>query len=123
AVGRAAELYGKIGRSNRRRQRDALDRLIPDLVGEGVPSAAPIIEAVPEKLALKQKVYAAIEPKMKDGAILATNTSSIPLEQLRDHLQRPDRLVGVHFFNPVSRMQVVEIVSHDKVGNDVLARA
>jgi 3-hydroxyacyl-CoA dehydrogenase/enoyl-CoA hydratase/3-hydroxybutyryl-CoA epimerase len=60
---------------------------------------------------------------MKPGAILATNTSSIPLEQLREGLQRPDHLVGVHFFNPVSRMQLVEVVSHDQVAADVLAQA
>ena len=123
AIKRAAELYGKIGRDNRRRVRDALDRLIPDLKGEGVASADLIIEAVPENLGLKQKVYAGIEPKMKPGAILATNTSSIPLEQLREGLQRPERLVGIHFFNPVSRMQLVEVVSHDKVADDVLADA
>ena len=103
--------------------RDALDRLIPDLKGEGVASADLIIEAVPEKLDLKQKVFAGIEPKMKPGAILATNTSSIPLEQLREGLQRPERLVGIHFFNPVSRMQLVEVVSHDKVADEVLADA
>ena len=57
----------------------------------------------------------ATEPKMRPDAILATNTSSIPLEQLRDGLQRPERLVGLHFFNPVSRMQLVEVVSHDQV--------
>ena len=123
AVGRAAELYGKISRGDRRKVRDALDRLIPDLAGEGVGTADLIIEAVPEKIEIKQKVYAAIEPKMKPGAILATNTSSIPLEQLRDHLQQPERLVGVHFFNPVSRMQLVEVVSHDKVGDGVLDAA
>ena len=123
AIKRAAALYGKIGRGNRRKVRDALDRLIPDLKGEGVASADLIIEAVPEKLELKQKVFAGIEPKMKQGAILATNTSSIPLEQLREGLQRPERLVGIHFFNPVSRMQLVEVVGHDKVGDDVLADA
>src|SRR6185312_15498118 len=121
AIKRAAELYGKIGRDNRRRVRDALDRLIPDLKGDGVTTADLIIEAVPEKLDLKQKVYAGIEPKMKPGAILATNTSSIPLQQLREGLQRPERLVGVHFFNPVSRMQLVEVVSHDGVAPEVLA--
>ena len=89
AIGRAADLYGKIGRGDRRKLRDALDRLIPDLAGAGVGSADLIIEAVPEILALKQKVYAGIEPKMKPGAILATNTSSIPLEQLREGLKRP----------------------------------
>jgi 3-hydroxyacyl-CoA dehydrogenase/enoyl-CoA hydratase/3-hydroxybutyryl-CoA epimerase len=123
AVKRAAELYGKIGRDDRRKVRDALDRLIPDLKGEGIASADMIIEAVPEKLDLKRKVFADIEPRMKPGAILATNTSSIPLEQLREGLQRPERLVGVHFFNPVSRMQLVEIVSHDTVAEDVLGAA
>src|SRR5215472_638702 len=123
AIKRAADLYGKIGRDDRRRQRDALDRLIPDLKGEGVASADLIIEAVPEVLELKRKIFAGIEPKMKPNAILATNTSSIPLEQLREGLPRPERLVGVHFFNPVSRMQLVEVVSHDRVSDDVLAAA
>jgi 3-hydroxyacyl-CoA dehydrogenase/enoyl-CoA hydratase/3-hydroxybutyryl-CoA epimerase len=122
AVERAADLYGKIGHK-RIDIRDALDRLTPDLAGAGVSSADLVIEAVPETLELKRKVYAAIEPKMKPGAILATNTSSIPLEQLREGLQRPDHLVGVHFFNPVSRMQLVEVVSHDQVSTDVLAKA
>jgi 3-hydroxyacyl-CoA dehydrogenase/enoyl-CoA hydratase/3-hydroxybutyryl-CoA epimerase len=120
AIKRAADLYGKIGREDRRRQRDALDRLIPDLKGEGVASADLIIEAVPEVLELKRKIFAGIEPKMKPDAILATNTSSIPLEQLREGLPRPERLVGIHFFNPVSRMQLVEVVSHDQVAPDVL---
>ncbi len=123
AIKRAAELYGKIGRDNRRAVRDALDRLIPDLHGDGAGTADLIIEAVPETLDLKRKVYAGIEPKMKPTAILATNTSSIPLEQLREGLQRPERLVGIHFFNPVSRMQLVEVVSHDKVADEVLADA
>src|SRR4029077_954665 len=103
--------------------RDALDRLIPDLKGDGVTTADLIIEAVPEVLELKRKIFAGIEPKMKADAILATNTSSIPLEQLREGLPRPERLVGIHFFNPVSRMQLVEVVSHDQVAADVLADA
>jgi 3-hydroxyacyl-CoA dehydrogenase/enoyl-CoA hydratase/3-hydroxybutyryl-CoA epimerase len=123
AIKRAADLYDKIGRDNRRRVRDSLDRLIPDLKGEGVAFADLIIEAVPENLGLKQKVFAGIEPKMKPGAILATNTSSIELQQLREGLRRPERLVGIHFFNPVSRMQLVEVVSHDKVADGVLADA
>jgi 3-hydroxyacyl-CoA dehydrogenase / enoyl-CoA hydratase / 3-hydroxybutyryl-CoA epimerase len=112
AVKRAADLFGKIMRK-RTDVRDALDRLVPDLDGEGVRNADLIIEAVPEKLELKQKVYAALEPRMKPGAILATNTSSIPLQDLRTTLQSPERLVGLHFFNPVSRLQLVEVVSHD----------
>src|SRR3982074_613435 len=122
AVERAAELYGKIGHK-RIHTPDARDRLIPDLAGEGVRLADLVIEAVPETLELKRKVYAATEPRMKPGAILATNTSSIPLQELREGLLRPDHLVGVHFFNPVSRMQLVEVVSHDQVSADVLAKA
>ena len=84
AIKRASDLFGKIIHK-RTDVRDALDRLIPDLDGEGVRNADLIIEAVPEKLELKQKVYAGLEPKMKPGAILATNTSSIPLQDLRTH--------------------------------------
>jgi 3-hydroxyacyl-CoA dehydrogenase/enoyl-CoA hydratase/3-hydroxybutyryl-CoA epimerase len=115
AMKRAADLFSKIIRKPTD-VRDALDRLIPDMDGEGVRNADLIIEAVPEKLELKQKVYASLEPKMKPGAILATNTSSIPLQDLRTTLARPERLLGLHFFNPVSRLQLVEVVSHD--GND-----
>lgn len=115
AMKRAAGLFGKI-MHKRTDIRDALDRLIPDLDGEGVRNADLIIEAVPENLELKQKVYAGLEPRMKAGAILATNTSSIPLQDLRASLAKPERLVGLHFFNPVSRLQLVEVVSHD--GND-----
>jgi 3-hydroxyacyl-CoA dehydrogenase / enoyl-CoA hydratase / 3-hydroxybutyryl-CoA epimerase len=103
--------------------RDALDRLMPDLDGEGVRNADLIIEAVPEKLELKQKVYAGLEPKMKAGAILATNTSSIPLQDLRSTLKSPERLVGLHFFNPVSRLQLVEVVSHDGSDAQLLKQA
>src|SRR3954454_13920999 len=109
---RAARLYGKIICKSTE-VRTALDRLTPDMEGEGVRSADLIIEAVPEKLELKQKVYAGIEPRMKPGAILAANTSSITLQDLRTTLAKPERLLGLHFFNPVSRLQLVEVVSHD----------
>lgn len=122
AIKRAADLYGKILRK-RTDARDALDRLMPDMQSEGVRNADLIIEAVPEKLELKQKVYAGLEPKMKPGAILATNTSSIPLQDLRTTLQKPERLLGLHFFNPVSRLQLVEVVSHDGTDAQLLREA
>jgi 3-hydroxyacyl-CoA dehydrogenase/enoyl-CoA hydratase/3-hydroxybutyryl-CoA epimerase len=122
AIKRAADLFKKIAQKPTE-MRDALDRLTPDLKGEGVRTADLVIEAVPEILDLKQKVYAATEPHMKPDAILATNTSSIMLEKLRDGLQRPQRFLGLHFFNPVSRMQLVEVVSHDSVAPDVLGAA
>jgi 3-hydroxyacyl-CoA dehydrogenase/enoyl-CoA hydratase/3-hydroxybutyryl-CoA epimerase len=122
AMKRASDLFGKITRK-RTEVRDALDRLIPDLDGEGVRNADLIIEAVPEKLELKQKVYAGLEPKMKPAAILATNTSSIPLQDLRTTLEKPERLLGLHFFNPVSRLQLVEVVSHDGTDPTMLKEA
>ncbi len=122
AIKRAADLYGKIIHK-RTAQRDALDRLMPDLDGEGVRTADLIIEAVPEKLELKQKVYASLEPRMKPGAILATNTSSIPLQDLRATLDKPERLLGLHFFNPVSRLQLVEVVNHDGTDPQMLNEA
>ena len=123
AVKRAAELYGKIGRGDRRRVRDALDRLTPDLRGDGAANADLIIEAVLENLELKRKIFAVVEAKMKPGAILATNTSSIPLEDLRQNLTHPQRFVGIHFFNPVSRMQLVEVVGHDATAPEARAEA
>jgi 3-hydroxyacyl-CoA dehydrogenase/enoyl-CoA hydratase/3-hydroxybutyryl-CoA epimerase len=122
AIKRAADLFGKILRK-RTDVRDALDRLMPDMQAEGVRNADLIIEAVPEKLELKQKVYAALESRMKAGAILATNTSSIPLQDLRTSLQKPERLLGLHFFNPVSRLQLVEVVSHDTTDAQLLKEA
>ncbi|MGH9805930.1 MAG: enoyl-CoA hydratase-related protein, partial [Terriglobia bacterium] len=86
AIKRAADLFKKIGHKNTD-IRDALDRLIPDLKGEGARTADLIIEAVPETLELKQKVYAGVEAGMRPDAILATNTSSIPLEDLRKGLK------------------------------------
>ncbi|TMJ92638.1 MAG: fatty-acid oxidation protein subunit alpha, partial [Alphaproteobacteria bacterium] len=122
AIARAADLFKKIGHRSID-TRDALDRLTPDLDGAGVRSADLIIEAVPETLELKRKVYAATQTKMKPDALLATNTSSIPLQELRFGLRRPDHFVGLHFFNPVSRMQLVEVVSHEEVAPDALAKA
>ncbi|SDU19623.1 3-hydroxyacyl-CoA dehydrogenase NAD-binding domain-containing protein [Halopseudomonas salegens] len=103
--------------------RDVLDRLIPDLANDGLSRADLVLEAVPEDLELKHTVYAEAEPRLKPGAILATNTSSIPLEKLREKLQSPERLVGIHFFNPAAQMQLVEVVAHDQASASTLAQA
>ena len=94
-----------------------LDRLIPDPAARGLAHADLIIEAVPEKVEIKREVYAQVVANMKPDAILATNTSSIPLETLREELAIADRFLGLHFFNPVSRMQLVEVVLHDGVSD------
>ena len=98
----------------------AMDRLIPDPKAMGVPSADLIIEAITERLDAKQGLYASLEPRMKETAILATNTSSLPLEQLSEGLARPERLVGIHFFNPVALMQLVEVVRGENTSDEVM---
>lgn len=122
AVRKLAELCEKKHRSDSQR-RDILDRLIPDFANRGVEHADLVIEAVPEKVDIKQKVYEDVEPRLKQGAILATNTSSIPLETLGEKLKDPKRLVGLHFFNPVALMPLVEVVNHGKADKKVLDRA
>ncbi|HMA10632.1 MAG TPA: 3-hydroxyacyl-CoA dehydrogenase NAD-binding domain-containing protein, partial [Steroidobacteraceae bacterium] len=88
----------------------ALDRLIPDVAGDGVAKADVVIEAIVEDASAKQALFAQLIPRMKPGALLATNTSSIPLETLGETLPHPERLVGLHFFNPVAKMPLLEVV-------------
>jgi 3-hydroxyacyl-CoA dehydrogenase/enoyl-CoA hydratase/3-hydroxybutyryl-CoA epimerase len=109
AIKRAHKLFAKKLKTTHQRNA-ALDRFIPDCNGYGVAKADIVIEAIYEDIAAKQAIYADIEPRMKEGAILATNTSSIPLETLAETLQDPKRLIGIHFFNPVAMMPLVEIV-------------
>ena len=122
AIGTAAQFYGRKLHSTIER-RDAADRLMPDFAGDGVGKADLVIEAIAEKAEVKREVYAQIAPRMKPGAILATNTSSIPLELLRRDLPHPGGFVGIHFFNPVTKMELVEIVAHDRADDETLRRA
>jgi len=89
---------------------DALSRLKMDVAGEGVAQADLVIEAIVENAAAKRALYAELEPKLKPEAVLATNTSSINIETLCESLKNPGRLVGIHFFNPVAQLQLVEVV-------------
>lgn len=90
--------------------RDALDRLTPDPKGYGVRNADLVIEAAPERIELKEKIYAGLKGKMKPGAILATNTSSLSVDALAPHAPAKTRFAGLHFFNPVSKVDLVEVV-------------
>lgn len=97
------------------RQPDAIDaavsRLTADPEGRGIATADVVIEAIFEDLAVKRELFTRVEPQLKAGAILATNTSSIRIEDLSSCLQDPGRLIGVHFFNPVAKLPLVEIVA------------
>jgi 3-hydroxyacyl-CoA dehydrogenase/enoyl-CoA hydratase/3-hydroxybutyryl-CoA epimerase len=88
----------------------AFARLTMDVNGDSVGDADVIIEAIFENADAKRALYAELEPKLKPNAILATNTSSIKIETLSEGLKDPSRLVGIHFFNPVAQLQLVEIV-------------
>jgi 3-hydroxyacyl-CoA dehydrogenase/enoyl-CoA hydratase/3-hydroxybutyryl-CoA epimerase len=91
--------------------RAALSRLSMDVEGAGVAAADVVIEAIFENIEAKQSLYAQLEPKLKSSAILASNTSSIMIETLGERLKDPTRLVGIHFFNPVAQLPLVEIVA------------
>lgn len=91
----------------------ALSRLIADVEGAGVARADVIIEAIFENADAKRELFRTLEPKIRTGAILASNTSAIPLKELSSVLENPARLIGLHFFNPVAKMPLVEVV-HDK---------
>jgi len=109
ALQRAAELFDK--RLPDAAQRAAARaRLRADVEGAGVPDADVVIEAIFENLEAKQQLYAQLEQRLKAGALLASNTSSITLESLAGKLAQPARLVGLHFFNPVAQMPLIEVV-------------
>jgi len=110
AVKRAAELFKRRLRDERR-VRDALDRLVPDVAGDGARHADVVIEAIFENLDAKRALFARLEAMAKPDAILASNTSSLKLADIATALKDPSRLVGIHFFNPVPQLQLVEVVS------------
>ncbi len=122
AIKRAAALYKKKLKAPHLVQA-AMDRLIPDVKGDGVAHCDLVIEAIVENADIKKKLYASIEPRLKSSAILATNTSSIPLQELAISLARPERLVGIHFFNPVAMMMLVEIVQGPQTAAEVMTRS
>lgn len=121
AVRRAADLFGK-QLKDEAKVREALERLIPDHHGTGLARADVVIEAIYEDLQAKQDLYRRIEPHLKPEILLATNTSSIPLEKLAQALVRPQRLVGLHFFNPVAKMPLVEAIRGDATDTAIFAR-
>ncbi len=101
----------------------AFARLRMDVKGAGVADADVVIEAIFENIDAKRALYAELEPKLKPGALLATNTSSIKIETLCEKLRDPTRLVGIHFFNPVAQMQLVEIVQGTSTQPQVVQNA
>lgn len=109
ALDRAKKLFKK--RLKTKQAVDAaMSRLEADVEGKGIPRADVLIEAVVEKLEVKQQIFADAEKRMKPDAIMATNTSSIELERIAEKLDNPSRLIGLHFFNPVAQLPLVEVI-------------
>ena len=121
AMTRAQELFAKKVKDEDKRPEVAA-RLKSDLNGDGIPNADLIIEAIIEQAEAKRDLYASIEPRLKPDALLTTNTSSIPLAELRGHIQRPGQFAGLHYFNPVAQMPLVEIIHHDAMAPETEKR-
>ncbi len=122
AMGRAQELFKRRLR-DRDRIRDATDRLIADTSGDGARHADVVIEAIFENLEAKRELFAKLEKIVKPDAILASNTSSLKLSDISAHFADPSRLVGIHFFNPVPQLQLVEIVSGSGTNPEIAKKA
>jgi 3-hydroxyacyl-CoA dehydrogenase / enoyl-CoA hydratase / 3-hydroxybutyryl-CoA epimerase len=122
AMARAQELFQK-RLKDPKAAAEAAARLQMDIAGEGVAQADVVIEAIFENVEAKHALYAKLEPRLKPGAVLATNTSSIKIETLAEKLEDPTRLVGIHFFNPVAQMQLVEIVHGASTNPEAVQRA
>jgi 3-hydroxyacyl-CoA dehydrogenase/enoyl-CoA hydratase/3-hydroxybutyryl-CoA epimerase len=122
ALDRAKAMFEKKLKTPERIQ-TALARLKADVEGNGVADADLAIEAIFENAQAKEDLYKNAEPKMKADALLATNTSSIPLDELRKTVQKPGRFLGLHYFNPVALMPLVEIVRQDELDPAVEKRA
>jgi 3-hydroxyacyl-CoA dehydrogenase/enoyl-CoA hydratase/3-hydroxybutyryl-CoA epimerase len=109
ALARARELFAKRLRAPGEADA-AMQRLRVDLAAAEVGSADLVIEAIVEKADAKRSLFAELEPRLRPDALIATNTSSIRLETLADALRDPGRLVGLHFFNPVASLPLVEVI-------------
>ncbi len=122
AIERAQKLFEKKLKTSERIVA-AQSRLGPDVDGAQVKNSQLAIEAIFEDAAAKETLYAQLESALPKDALLATNTSSIPLYQLRHALKHPQRFLGLHFFNPVAQMPLVEVVRHDQLDPLIEKRA
>ena len=117
-----AKLFGRKLKSKVAKARGKA-RLIADPTGAGVGRADVIIEAIVEKLEVKQALFRDLETKIKPTAVLATNTSSLKIEEIAAPLADPGRLVGIHFFNPVAQMPLVEVIHGEGTRDTEVKRA
>ena len=121
AIDRAAKLFERRLKSDDKITA-AKHRLKSDPQSDGAKNADLIIEAVAEKLPVKQAVFADLEKIIKPNVVLATNTSAIPLEDIATVLADPSRLIGLHFFNPVPVLPLIEVIWSLHSNQDIVTR-
>ena len=92
-------------------------------MSEAVVDSDFVIEAVPEKMELKRSIFGELEDLAHPNAILATNTSGLPISEIAAHTSCPERVIGMHFFNPVPLMKLLEIVRHESVDESTVSVA
>jgi 3-hydroxybutyryl-CoA dehydrogenase len=102
---------------------DALGRITPTTDLDAAADADIVVEAVFERLEIKQEVFRALDGICKDGVVLATNTSAIPVTRIAVATDRPESVVGTHFFSPVPMMKLCELVRGYKTSDETLAVA
>jgi 3-hydroxybutyryl-CoA dehydrogenase len=128
---RAATARDRVEDGLRRRFKDDANRVVPEVLSRlsartGLPAGASpalVIEAVPEDPDLKAAILTDAEAAFPDVAVLATNTSSLSIDGLAKHMRRPERFIGMHFFNPVPRSELVELVVGAATDPDAVERA
>ena len=117
----AAEARGRLSGSD---AKAALERLTPQASLEAAVSSADfVIEAVPEEIGLKLEMFARLDRLARPEVVLATNTSALSVTEIAAATQRSDRVLGMHFFNPVPKMKLVEIVRALETGDEAVAIA
>ena len=124
ALQTASKVWSERVRRRRMTPREAARKaafIAPTLDGTGFSRVDVVIEAVVENLAVKQKVLAEIEARIGERAVFASNTSTLPISDIASQARRPERVVGMHFFNPVHRMPLVEIIAGQRTSPEAVA--
>lgn len=122
-VAHAAKLFGELREKRRLTEPEAKRKLAliqPTLDYRGLGRVDLVVEAVVEKLPVKQKVFAELDVAVPVSAVLASNTSSLPIDEIASAVGRPERVVGMHFFNPVHKMPLVEVVVGERSGAEAI---
>lgn len=111
------------GRITQEKRDEVLGRITPTADYADLEGCDLVVEAVFESVDLKKSVFGELEPIVKSDALLGSNTSTLPITKLAEGVQRPEDFIGIHFFSPVDKMMLVEIIAGEKTSDEALARA